>query len=186
MNIKRHPTQVERDRREISRMYLSGITQAVIADRLGIDQSTVSRDLKILQQEWQVARINDIDERKRQELAKIDNLELEYWDAWRRSQNDKETVIARVKAGEKETTERREGQAGDPRFLDGVQWCINKRCELLGLNAPKGVDLTTNGKELSTQKVDDERFSRAIDGLTNALRKTIHNSGDGAPGQLDT
>jgi hypothetical protein len=166
-------------------MYLSGVTQAVIAGNLGIDQSTVSRDLKILQQEWQVARINDIDERKRQELAKIDNLELEYWDAWRKSQNDKETVTARVKAGEIETTERKEGQTGDPRFLDGVQWCINKRCELLGLNAPKGVDLTTGGEKLPEPKVDDAKFDRAIEGLIKAIGAQLSNAPDGETSPLD-
>jgi hypothetical protein len=32
--------------------------------------------------------------------------------------------------------QRQDGQIGDPRFLAGVQWCINKRCEILGLDAP--------------------------------------------------
>ena len=34
---------------------------------------------------------------------------------------------------------RREGQSGNPSFLAGVQWCINKRCEILGLDAPKKI-----------------------------------------------
>jgi len=27
------------------------------------------------------------------------------------------------------------GQAGDPRFLTGVQWCIERRCKILGIDA---------------------------------------------------
>ena len=32
---------------------------------------------------------------------------------------------------------RKEEQIGDPRFLDGIMKCISKRCEILGLDAPK-------------------------------------------------
>ena len=148
MAQSRLASEVERDRRMIGRLYLAGVTQMEIAAQLGISQATVSRDLKFLQAEWQEARINDIDERKRQELAKIDNLELEYWDAWRRSQKDAEVETVKVVNATIETTNRTEGQTGDPRFLAGVQWCINKRCELLGLDAPKNIDLTSAGEKL--------------------------------------
>ena len=32
---------------------------------------------------------------------------------------------------------KKEGQAGDPRFLDGVLKCVERRCSILGLDAPK-------------------------------------------------
>jgi hypothetical protein len=32
---------------------------------------------------------------------------------------------------------RKEERDGNPEFLKGVQWCINKRCEILGFDAPK-------------------------------------------------
>lgn len=148
-NERRKPAEIERDRRNIARMYLAGRIQADIADELGISQATVSRDLKAVQAEWKEARINDIDERKRQELAKIDNLELEYWDAWRRSCENAEIETTKAQAGRGsegpdriEKTKRVEGQTGDPRFLTGVMTCINKRCELLGLNAPVKNEMT--------------------------------------------
>ena len=31
---------------------------------------------------------------------------------------------------------RRRGQAGDPAFLAGVQWCIGQRCKILGIISP--------------------------------------------------
>ena len=34
---------------------------------------------------------------------------------------------------------------GDPRYLTGVMTCINKRCQLLGLDAPKDDSLTLKG-----------------------------------------
>jgi predicted transcriptional regulator len=148
--------QKERDRRNVASLYLKGVIQADIADQLGISQSTVSKDLKLIQSEWAVARINDIDERKRIELAKIDNLELTYWDGWKRSQENAEVETTKLKGRDAdkptdlEKTKRVEGQVGDPRFLQGVANCIDKRCELLGLNAPKNVDVTSNGKDLTT------------------------------------
>jgi hypothetical protein len=29
------------------------------------------------------------------------------------------------------------GQAGNPRFLERVSWCVSERCRLLGLYAPR-------------------------------------------------
>ena len=149
MSLDRTPAEISRDRREIARLYLKGETQFSIAEALGISQPTVSRDLKHIQKEWAVASIADIDERKRQELAKIDNLELEYWESWKRSQQNAEIEITRMQGsntaqspGRLEKTKRIEGQVGDPRYLQGVQWCITKRCELLGLDAPVKTSVT--------------------------------------------
>ncbi|MFA5150268.1 MAG: ECF-type sigma factor [Candidatus Omnitrophota bacterium] len=151
--------QKERDRRNVASLYLKGVIQADIADQLGISQSTVSKDLKLIQSEWAVARINDIDERKRIELAKIDNLELTYWDGWKRSQENAEVETTKLKGRDAdkptdlEKTKRVEGQVGDPRFLQGVANCIDKRCELLGLNAPKNVDVTSGGEKIEAVKI---------------------------------
>ena len=34
---------------------------------------------------------------------------------------------------------RKAEQTGDPRYLAGVQWCVEQRCKILGLNAPQKV-----------------------------------------------
>ena len=59
------------------------------------------------------------------------------------------------------------GQAGDSRFLQGIQWCINKRSELLGLDAPEKHDITSGGKRLgeATQAVYDRAFSKLVDAV---------------------
>jgi len=133
-------------------MYLRGDLQADIAAELKLSQSTVSNDLATLQNEWRQSSLIDINDRKAYELARVDDLEREYWSAWKRSQEDAEIRIV-VKKGvdvEKEgktksritpikDTKRTEGQSGNPAFLRGIEWCINKRCELLGLDAPKKI-----------------------------------------------
>lgn len=162
MALVRKRSEVARDRRVIGRMYLKGATQMAIAAELGISQATVSNDLKHIQAEWQAANIADIDRRKREELAKIDALELEYWDAWARSCENAEVETTKMvgsspeKPDRAEKTKRVEGQAGDPRFLAGVQWCIERRCKLLGIDAPHAVDLTSAGKAIAIRVIYED------------------------------
>jgi DNA-binding transcriptional ArsR family regulator len=144
----RTKTQRARDERNIASLYLKGELQGDIAESLGLSQSTVSRALKSLQQDWRSSALIDINEAKARELAKIDALEMEYWTAWKRSQEDAESEITKMqgtppKQGDQnpapaklETQKKREGQSGNPAFLRGVEWCINKRCEIIGVNAP--------------------------------------------------
>jgi len=142
---RRSAAQLARDRRRIAELYLEGKLQADIAEAVGISQSTVSNDLKAIQQEWLESSLIDFNEAKARELAKIDRLEWEYWTAWARSCEDAETTTKKaVQVGDKErkeATQTAKGQAGDPRFLQGVQWCIERRCKLLGIDAPQRHDV---------------------------------------------
>ena len=150
----RQPAKVARDRALVARLYLAGRYQADIAAELGVSQSTVSRHLRDLQALWLKESVAAIDKKKALELAKLDVLELEFWDAWRRSQtkSEKSTVVRRgAGVGQAETapvdelrivTER---QVGDARFLAGVLDCIERRCSILGIDAPKKIEATGDG-----------------------------------------
>jgi predicted transcriptional regulator len=165
---RRSSGQLARDRRRIANLYLQGWLQADIAVELGISPATVSRDLKALQGEWRQSSLIDIDAAKSKELAKVDRLEREYWTAWERSCQDAETVTQKTKG----TVQRRQnedgtfvseqpaeaakttkGQAGDPRFLNGVQWCIERRCTILGIDAPREVDVKSGGEKVQAAVV---------------------------------
>ena len=134
---RRPKFQREKDLLSIEKRYLRGERQHQIAVGLGVSQVTVSNDLRELQKRWRAETVRDLDDAKAQELAKVDELEREYWDAWQNSCEDAETI--RQEASEKKVDKvikTAKGQAGDPRFLAGVQWCIEKRCKILGLDAP--------------------------------------------------
>jgi AraC-like DNA-binding protein len=144
MSKPRSSAQLARDRQLIANLYFEGWTQSRIAAQLGLSQPTVSRDIKALQRDWLASALIDYDQAKANELAHVDRLEREYWDAWRRSCEDAETVKQRGTPGEEQgkvktaAIERTvKGQAGDPRFLQGVQWCIDRRCKILGIDAPE-------------------------------------------------
>ena len=150
--IKRTKTQRARDHKRIADLYLRGWTQMDIAEELETSNATICRDLKTLHAAWLKSSLEDYDEAKGRELAKIDKLEFEYWLAWERSYQNKEVGTRKtVSTGElerREAIKREERQFGDPRFLTGIQWCINKRCEVLGLDAPKKIDATSDGAPL--------------------------------------
>lgn len=149
---RRSNGELARDRRVIADLYLKGNTQAEIADVLGCHQTTVSRDLKALQREWQTSSLIDFDEAKAQELAKIDHLEREAWLAYLRSQEDAETFVRKEKRpgtqvvkGAQELTSTTTGQVGDPRFLAIVDKCIARRCKIIGLDAPDRTEVSGPG-----------------------------------------
>lgn len=152
----RKKTEITNRRQQVAERYLRGAYMSQIADELGVDTATVSRDLAELRKEWLERSINHIDQKKAIELAKLDQLELTYWEAWERSKENAEVETTeqvgvkqktkKSKDGEEEFTivperikknKRVEGQSGNPAFLEGVFKCINKRCEILGLDAPK-------------------------------------------------
>ena len=147
---KRTSFQIERDRREITDLYCQGWTQFAIVDRLNDDvdrnyqlsRQMISYDLRQIQKKWLASALVDFDHIKAQEITKIDRLEREYWKAWEKSQEDEETV---TQEGTLTTVEKirktRRGQVGDPRFLAGVQWCIERRCKIIGIDAPTKIDV---------------------------------------------
>ena len=157
---KRTAFQIERDRRDIADKYLQGWTQARITEHLNarkdiayqLSTRMIGYDLKSVQDMWRASALIDVDEAKANALAKVDRLEREYWNAWERSCEDAETVRMEGKpTGEGEdgapekVVKTSKGQAGDPRFLTGVQWCIERRCKIIGVDAPTKQELSGKG-----------------------------------------
>jgi hypothetical protein len=171
MGIPVSKTKEERAKRlaEVASLYLSGTRQGKIAEKMGVDPSQITYDIRVLHKKWKESSIRDFDEARGKELAKIDELEREYWEAWTRSQRIRQITSTKKKQGtlqsSNEASLRKEEHDGDPRFLQGVMSCIVKRCELLGLNMPEKVSLTdpTGTKEYAAMLLtDDERVARLV------------------------
>ena len=175
---KRNRTEIVRDRNEIVRLYLREQKSqyeivAILNGRQDagyqVSQQMVSYDLCAIRKSWQKSALVDFDDAKAKELAKIDNLELEYWRAWIRSCEDAETATKKTKGVVQQINDEKariikqqpiegitttKGQAGDPRFLTGIQWCIERRCKILGIDAAQKVDMTTKGDKIIVLGVD--------------------------------
>ena len=140
---KRQPFEIERDRAAITQSYLRGVTQANIAEQLGLSRQQIGYDLGKIQEGWRTQTALDLDHHKAQQLAKLDELERTHWQAWEESKQDKEVKTAKTynhgNGSGTECTLRKEGQVGSQSFLDGVLKCIQQRCRILGLELPPAV-----------------------------------------------
>ena len=157
---KRTTIEIERDRAEIAALYLRGKLQSEIADIINasrdytLSRQMISYDLKRVQEAWLESSIRDFDELRAQELAKIDTLERTYWDAWERSCEDAETrrIVGNAESPNR-VSKTSKTQNGNPQFLAGVERCIERRCKLLGLDAPTRNDITSNGEPIGAIRV---------------------------------
>ncbi len=136
---KRSSREREAHLPRIAELYLEGKTQGEIGAEIGVHQSTVCRELAGIRQRWVESSLVNFDEAKRRELAVVDRVEAAAWEGWRESQKPKETSKTSGKRGgpvetaEKEVVER----AGNPRFLDVILKCVERRCAILGLNVER-------------------------------------------------
>lgn len=128
----------EQRRRQTASLYLQGKWQSEIAQILGCSQTQVSYDLKLLQKRWYQESIEDIDKRKAMELQRIDEVERAAWEGWKRSLQPREMTLTEAREGHqpgRKASVRKEGQAGDPRFLERIQKAIDQRTAILGIGA---------------------------------------------------
>jgi len=174
--------QIQQRRTTVARLYLQQRTQDEIARLVNVDQGTICRDLKALQAEWQRQRLDDFHQAKLRELARIDRLEREYWDAFERSCNERaQTVQERSTApsGDRlKAATRTEVRDGNAEFLRGVERCIEMRCKILGTFAAVKVAPTTpDGQE--EWHADDRETNAVLRAAFARLGLPIGGAGDG-------
>src|SRR3990172_13296002 len=144
MAKQRSDTERQRDRRLINDLYLQGWNQTDIADKLGIDQSTVSRDIKTLKGEWLKQRNGLAEEFE----AKYRLIYREAYLAWLRSKEDAETTTQEAIEGDAasgkqrlKVSTRREGQSGNPALLAQAQAALKAIREMFGVDAAQKLEL---------------------------------------------
>jgi predicted transcriptional regulator len=132
-------------RQRVAELYLKGLSQGAIAEELGVKQSTVSRDLKRIQEDWRQSTIRDFDLAREEQLKKLTMVEQEGWSGYERSQKPQQE--ARVKEGDQsKATKTMKSRVGDPRFLDVILKCSAARRALLDLDRAKPfVEITNSG-----------------------------------------
>jgi sigma54-dependent transcription regulator len=145
----------EADLNLITELYTKGRSYREIAFEVNqrhgrkITYQTVSNEIKKLLKEWEKSRNDIIDHQKTVELAKIDRLEKTYWDGYEKSCQPVKKTSTKKKGSVKQVNDvemvsNEETRVGDPRFLDGIKWCIEQRCKIFGINAPQKFDVETN------------------------------------------
>jgi len=128
---RKNKTKVVQERRAtISRLFLEGMTGRDIAQRVGISESQVSRDLKAISKVWQESALQDISEKKARDLAELQHIKAELWQAWKTSKQEK----------------------ADPRFIAELLKTLKQVSELLGYHAD--TKLMFNFEQLSDSQLD--------------------------------
>ena len=189
---KRNKAQMERDYELEASLYLQGKTlkeiAEIVSNRDGPDCDytlsyvTISNDLRKIRGKWLESALLDMDKIKAEELAKIDRLEREYWEAWHASLAPEQMTQTKEKTDDVETTSRTRTQSGDARYLQGIQWCINRRIELFGLDAPKRTE-SYERVETVSMNLDLEGMSvTELNQLEQLLTKALPGSGEEPPG----
>lgn len=155
----------EKVKAEIARLRIQGKSEAEIGRILGgVTRQAISYHWRKIEDGWKRSAQADIALYKGRQLDEIAVLREEAWEAWSRSQRDAETSGSKLVKGagaiakdkekgevteKQETFMRREGQVGDPRFLQLIDDVARREARLLGLDAPQKTSLTDKeGKDL--------------------------------------
>lgn len=156
MAAKRTPQEIKRDDVFISEMYLKGYSYRQIATLIEKDKTRnytlshvqIGDDVKRMINDWREEQSSNIDNYVAHELQKIAYLEQQYHAAWEKSIKNftriKTKTANNYLGPSEEETQEEMVQYGDPRFLQGIERCIQKRCDLLGLDKPKTINIKTS------------------------------------------
>jgi len=143
---KRTLAERERDLVEIQRLYVAGATERQIAAQIAkerpytLSQAAIHHDIGTILDRWRKTACEGIEAHKARELARLAEAERNAWHQFQRSQRDRVRRVKETTSGVDGTNTKkstmREEQCGDPRYLDIVLRCIEKRCKILGVDAP--------------------------------------------------
>lgn len=189
---KRNRQEKVADLNFIIPLFLKGMGYVAISKELAtqrtykLDPDTILKDVQAELKRWRDERMGMIDLQIEADLKKIDMLEQTYWDSWERSKNSKTKTVQKQKdifdkakkpkKGEKLKMELvgRESQkhvtesVGDKQWLDGVQWCIVQRAELLQYKkvSPPGMDdviPVVQAVFVTRSRKNNDQFTEAIE-----------------------
>lgn len=167
-----------------------------LAEPIEVGKSTVARDIDAIRREWKDCRLDNMDEYVGEELEKLRLMEERAWHGMNAALRPYEETITKTRAvpvrnadGELEQREvtdrqvvRREGRL-DPRILRNLVEIQDRRAKLLGLDAPKGLDLTSGGRTLSftvdigAEDWETPKLSKEQKKLVSDLEAQVTNGG---------
>lgn len=155
---KRTGAQKDSDRLFIAENIVKGYSFGQIAEMLNernkslytLTRQQVHYDYKQIQKEWKEDRDILMDYKLELELKKIEIIEQECWIEWEKSKRNKRKIeIEGGEIAQAQTTQGKlkkrtiEDSTGNVKYLERIQWCIDKRAELFGL---KSITITQNSR----------------------------------------
>ena len=142
---KRTADEVLRDRADIARMRLEGLTQVQIVQEISrlrdysLSERTVRDDLKVVREEWLNQSIDNYEQTRLIELSRLDEEESIAKNAWTRSTQPRKKERTRTGTNDgkpfEEFMQESENRDGNPAFLQRLESIRQRRCAILGFNA---------------------------------------------------
>jgi len=182
---RRTPDEITRDEIMIAQLYFKHVPLTKLPAELKkateanyqLNTVTTSKILNQLLQKWKEEKVANIDARKNLELKKLDAIEAEYWEGWKRSLEPRVEVTESNSARDGMSTRTRTLERdGSPKFLEGVERCIWKRCTLLGLMDGLRIGLNGNPSDSYVDMDLSEIYKRLIVVVNNNQNNlTINN-----------
>ncbi len=93
MTRRLNATALAERRYQVAKMNRESMTLAEIGEKLGVNASTVCRDMAWVREEWRKSVVENYDQARAVELAKLNYVERCCWDAWEGSGHVRETRI---------------------------------------------------------------------------------------------
>lgn len=175
---------IEARRRLVAERYLQGKSQNEIAEECGVTQPVISNDLKVIREHWRTQCAEKFDDAKSKELARLDLIECQLWDAWFQSKAPAETRIVKLRKApdvpqkfkgskdaspaaaaaeklrviEKNIEVTRRGQVGNPTFLIQIKEICELRLKVMGAFKEEkgGVNIFNINWDMLVGKPQDE------------------------------
>lgn len=123
-----------------------GYSQSDIAKLLGVSQTQVSLDLKLVRSRYTERMIEDKSGLTNEMREHYRDIRREAWIQWERSKLASQKEVTQTIGGadgeEKERVTRTvEGRCGDPAYLQTIIKTLDSERDMLGLNAPKDINI---------------------------------------------
>jgi hypothetical protein len=162
--------QIRTDRIDVAKLYVQGRTTtysvAWIDDKrpYNYTEAMFLSDKKTVFNEWREMYLPDIDAIKSNELARLDALIAEAWQAWDASKEPKEVTESELATSkpagsdkqfeETKSKHKQENRDGNPKFLEVIQKLMNQRAKILGIHAPQRHEIKDWRKEAEEMGID--------------------------------
>ena len=146
---RRTVNQIRADRILLTDFMVRGMTLEQMADKLAevrgyrLHFSTINREVRLITDEYKKRNDDLLDRHRQRQLMRLDAQEQEAWRAWEKSKEDAITKQGERTTGQNGAAGGREkslvkqaGRVGNAEFLRVMLSIAERRCKLLGLDAP--------------------------------------------------
>lgn len=167
----------------VADLYVHGKPIAEIASTLKVSRGAISRAMVRMREIWKAKLEVGSEVVKSEQLAKLDKMEAEAWDAWQRSKRESEERIREKNYSQKngpghKNAIKKANRDGDPRYLEIVLKVVQKRMELLGLLKPESelgnsdsglIEVVISSRAEAAKMLPYLDFANAVNGDDEAI-----------------